>query len=146
MLEIEYYRTSSTGRQLRRQLLQIADGWTISNGEEVGTGPASLRGYDGGWHWGDTVFATRKAAERNLAQNRWHLEGQEPLPSATRNRPRASRTDGLVGVEVRLTEVQRLAIDTEAERLGVSRTAAVAKWADLLAKKQARRNRQATVK
>lgn len=147
MIEINYFKTSDSGRNLRRQLLQVADGWTLSNAEVVGVGPESLRGYAGGWHLGDTVYPTRAEAERNLRQNRWHLEGEEQVPEVSRNRSRAAkRAAGLATVEVALTPAQRAAIDTEADRLGLSRSATVAKWADSLAKKQARNNRTGEAK
>jgi hypothetical protein len=147
MIEINYYKTSDSGRHLRRQLLQVAAGWTLSNAEVVGVGPESLRGYAGGWHWGDTVYPTRSEAESNLRQNRWHLEGEAQVSEVSRNRSRASkRAAGLVSVEVALTPAQRTAIDAEADRLGLSRAATVAKWADSLAKKHERNNRQGGVK
>lgn len=138
MLEINYYKSSSTGRNLRRQLLEVADGWTLSNAVEVGQGPESLRGYEGGWQFGSKVYPTRKAAERNLRQNRWHLPGETPAP---RNLPRAERAEraaGLVRVDVAVTVEQRDALDAEASRLGLSRTSLVAKYADSLAKRHAK--------
>jgi hypothetical protein len=53
-----------------------------------------------------------------------------------RNRTRAQRVaSGRVAVEVALTVEQRDAIDADAERLGLSRNARVAKWADSLVKR-----------
>lgn len=137
MIEINYYKTSQTGRELRRQLLETAEGWTLSNAIEVGQGPDSLRGYEGGWQFSDTVYPTRAAAEKNLRQNRWHLEGEEQPAEASRNRTRAARAaSGAVSVEVQLTSEQRDALDAEARRLGISRTALVSKYADSLAKRR----------
>lgn len=138
MIELNYYKFSSAGRHLRRQLLEVSDGWTLSNAVVVGDGsPESLRGFEGGWHFSGKIFRTRKEAERSLAQNRWAPEGTlppAPEAEAKRNRPRsARRATGRLDIE--LTLEQRAAIDEEAHRTGASLTATVAKWADSLAKK-----------
>jgi len=68
----------------------------------------------------------------------------EPVP---RNRTRAQRVaSGRVSVEVSLTVEQRDAIDADAERLGLSRNARVAKWADSLVKRHGQKKRQARSK
>ena len=57
-------------------------------------------------------------------------------PPIPRNRTRAQRqAAGKVSIEVEMTVTQRAGIDAEASRLGLSRAATVAKWADSLAKK-----------
>lgn len=64
-----------------------------------------------------------------------------------RNRTRAERSAaGLVDLSVSIRAELRDAIDTEALTVGLSRAAFVAKWAERLAKKQARKNRQADSK
>lgn len=61
----------------------------------------------------------------------------QPIP---KNRTRAQRrASGGVAIEVELTAEQRAAIDAEARRLGLSRAGTVAKWADSLARRHARR-------
>lgn len=61
---------------------------------------------------------------------------RSPVP---RNRTRAQkRASGRVCVELTMTVEQRDAIDTDAVRLGLSRNARVAKWADSLLKRQSR--------
>jgi len=68
----------------------------------------------------------------------------EPVP---RNRTRAQRVaSGRVAVEVSLTTEQRDAIDADAERLGLSRNARVAKWADSLAKRHGQKKETGKVK
>lgn len=76
--EIEY-RKHSHKRHLRCQLLQIPDGWTLSAVEEVGLGPASLRGYEGGWQFPSRIYTRRKSAERNLLKNGWSPITQSTL-------------------------------------------------------------------
>ena len=73
MIEIEYTRPSLScpSTILRRQLLQVPDGWTLSAVEIVGVGPTSLRGYSGGWQFPSRVYRTRGAAERAMARNGW---------------------------------------------------------------------------
>lgn len=82
LAEVEYRRISlTTGQHLRRQLLQHPTGWTLSNVVEVGEGPASLRGYDGGWAFSSRVYVRRIQAENNLKRNGWSLH-EESAPLA----------------------------------------------------------------
>lgn len=81
LLEVEFRKISPmSGRHLRRQLLQLPKGWILSNVVEVGDGPKSLRGYDGGWHFGDKVFRRRELAENNLRRNGWFIAESESDP------------------------------------------------------------------
>jgi hypothetical protein len=147
MIEINYYKTSTSGRELRRQLLQVPDGWTLSNAVEVGEGPESLRGYEGGWEFLSTVYETRAKAEKALRQNRWHLEGEAQPAEASRNRTRAARAaSGAVAIEVQLTVEQRDALDAEARSRGISRTALVAKYADSLSRRNGKNKTTGKVK
>lgn len=69
---------------------------------------------------------------------------REPVP---RNRTRAQRVaSGRVAVEVSLTVEQRDAIDADAERLGLSRNARVAKWADSLVKRHGQKKEMGKTK
>jgi hypothetical protein len=80
LAEVEYRRISPvSGRHLRRQLLQCPTGWTLSNVVEVGEGPESLRGYAGGWHFGDRMYKSRKGAEKALHDNGWFLHVEGPV-------------------------------------------------------------------
>lgn len=59
-----------------------------------------------------------------------------------RNRTRAERAAvGIVDLSVSIRAELRDAIDAEAEAQGMSRAGLVAKWAEVLAKKQAKKNR-----
>ena len=64
-----------------------------------------------------------------------------------RNRTRAERAAaGVVDLGVSLPIELRDAIDTEADEHGLSRAGLVAEWAELLAKRQARKNRRSEAK
>ena len=140
MLEIEYLKRTENVL-LRRQLLEYADGWRLSNFELASAGPASLRDYDGGWGSTGRLYATRAAAERALARNEWTLASEYADPgqeSRTRkNRTRAQRlADGIVEVSVQVTRDQREALDALAKSLGISRSRLVAGWIDSLVEKK----------
>lgn len=76
LIEVEYYKTRGT-RHLRRQLLEMPrGGWTLSTVEQVGSGPVSLRDWDGGWQFPSKLYRCREAAEGNLRRNGWLRPGQ----------------------------------------------------------------------
>ena len=140
MLEIEYLKRTENVL-LRRQLLEYADGWRLSNFELASAGPASLRDYDGGWGSTGRLYATREAAERALARNGWTIatEYQDPGQEGRtrKNKTRAQRlADGIVEVSVQATRDQREALDALAKSLGISRSRLVAGWIDSLVEKK----------
>ena len=66
---------------------------------------------------------------------------------SSHNKSRAEKiASGLAVFELAIRSELKSAIDTEAAGQGLSRAGLVSKWAESLAKKQARRNRQATTK
>lgn len=77
----EWYRCATFAPHpvLRRQIVEVAGGYTLTNAEEVGKGPDSLRGYAGGWEF---PFRARplSAVERSLGDNGWSRE--MPTPGA----------------------------------------------------------------
>ncbi len=72
LLSVEYVRKGVLTADLRRQLLQVAGGWALSPSVPIGTGPADLRFYRGGFNRLDHVFPERSEAERYLSQHNWH--------------------------------------------------------------------------
>jgi len=71
LLSVEYVRKGVLTADMRRQLLQVAGGWALSPSVPVGTGPADLRFYRGGFNRLDHVFPERSDAERYLRQHNW---------------------------------------------------------------------------
>jgi hypothetical protein len=75
--EIEYRKTSETGRHLRVQLLWTSYGVWISNvaeqigKETLGEAPQSLRGYGGGWDMFRRVARRATSAHKLLIKNGW---------------------------------------------------------------------------
>ena len=140
MIELEYLKRTPNGL-LRRQLLECADGWRLSNFELASAGPASLRDYDGGWGSTGRLYATREAAERALARNGWTIAAEYVDPGqegrTRKNKTRAQRlADGIVEISVYLTREQRDALDAAAKIQGISRNRLVANWADSMASKK----------
>ena len=88
LLSVEYVRRGVLTADLRRQLLQVAGGWALSPSVPVGTGPADLRFYRGGFNRMDHVFPDRSEAERYLTQHNWH-----PVPGGNDATKPAAKAD-----------------------------------------------------
>lgn len=140
MLEIEYLKRTENGL-LRRQLLECADGWRLSNFELASAGPASLRDYDGGWQSTGRLYATRETAERAMVRNGWTIAAEYVDPGqegrTKKNKTRAQRLAvGIVEISVYLTREQRDALDDTAKSQGISRNRLVVSWADSMVEKK----------
>ncbi len=68
--EVEYRKTTHNG-PLRRALLEVDEGWRLSNVARVADHAGSLRHYSDGWEFGDKTYDRREDAERNLTANGW---------------------------------------------------------------------------
>jgi len=92
----------------------------------------------GGDRWAFARVDGRRVVDSDL---------EEILGRGGRNRSRAEKiAAGLAVFELAIQSDLKSAIDTEATELGLSRAGLVSKWAESLAKKHARRNRQTTTK
>ena len=85
----EWYRcaTHAPYPVTRRQIVEVPGGYQLTPVELVGTGPESLRDYDGGWQFPTKLKPTLAAAERHLTDNGYTREMPTVgTPPATRKR------------------------------------------------------------
>lgn len=72
---MNYTKNSTTGRNLRIQVLRIPAGACISNAVEItDNAPADLRGYQGGWDLYPRTYKNQKAACARLEKDGWVKE------------------------------------------------------------------------
>ncbi len=66
-------KTSTTGRNLRIQVISTPSGYVISNAvEATDNAPVDLSGYQGGWHlYPKCAYSTQAAAVKHLTNADW---------------------------------------------------------------------------
>ncbi len=85
----EWYRCApfSPHAVTRRQIVEVPGGYQLTPVELVGTGPACLRDYEGGWHFPTKTQKTLVDAERYLTDNGFTREMPAPgTPPTLRKR------------------------------------------------------------